>query len=288
MNRAKAYALMCASPAKNPAARLPDEYVGETSIIKLKFARTIASDGAGKLAFALFPDLSGVQYAGAVIAGDAITWNAGTQHPDYVAFNNESVRMRFLAAEAELSYVGAEQTSAGRLSVMRSEAVAGSFEADITAHFDDLESHNLSVHAIKDKQLSVILNAYDRPVFLGNGTPDHSRYFPCITMVGTGLEFSKPVIQLTYTVAIEFVSKPTSLLRHHQRLAPVAPNQAAEVARMLADAPHTGVGAAEEREDRARKRDRPGGKRPRAGQRRKRSKLVTKHRAHAKHPRRRR
>lgn len=265
MSRSKAFALMMASPARNPAARLPDEYVGETSLIKLKYSRTIDADPQGNLAFAIRPQLDEFQYAAASTDnGDkTITWGNPEAHPDYDSFKDESVRMRFLAAEAEFSYIGAEQTSAGRLSLLRSEAsTPATWEVKQDAHFNDLESHVLSVHSIKSQTLSAILTPYDRPSFVGNVSTDHATYFPSLTIVGAGLPAAggtatTPVLQMTVSVCIEFVTKPQSLLRHHQRAAPVAPMQIAETHRILASQQEMGVGVAVKRENTVKPKKRP-------------------------------
>lgn len=250
MSRARAFGLMMASPANNPVARLPDNFVGATSIIKLKYTTTLTGDVSGNLAYAIAPRLDQFQYAGATTdnATKVITWGTATEHPENTAFVAEAARMRFLASEVQLSYIGAEDASAGRLSIIKTEAGEGSWETNQTNHFNDLESHVISVHQIKAAHLSAVLTPYDRPYFDGSQSVNHADYMPALTIVGAGLP-STACLQVTVTTCLEFVAKPTSLLRHHQRQAPVDPDAMMDVQRKLKDVSYVGVQKNAEREE---------------------------------------
>lgn len=106
------------------ALRLPDHFNDPTAATVLKNEYTITSDAAGHALFAEHNGLALARCVWTVTAGAAAATPTTTAHPQATAFYNEARVARMVAIKIQVTYIGAEQTTAGYVSYAPKAAAA--------------------------------------------------------------------------------------------------------------------------------------------------------------------
>jgi hypothetical protein len=219
---ASAYARMVEDPTSH-IARLPDEYAGRTSLLKLKESFDVTTNADGNWGIVL-------NSGGLDVAYRTYNFTAGTTsytstnavaHSDQTATAAAIKYMRFVSGSAEISYTGEDQLSSGTLTLWNGLINgADSVAADLSQLRDNQGAEVVTCSSLKSKKAHVRILPYDRPNFAGvTGAQDG---MPCIFFVILGAPASSTVGSITFTLNYETIPLP-DIIGHSMADSPVNP-----------------------------------------------------------------
>lgn len=185
--------------------RLPDHYNQPTAATVLRGDYTVSSDASGHAVFGESSDLYKITYtvtAGALAAAAGVV--AVSQR---ASFLNSARYARQTGIKVQVTYIGAEQTSAGYLSGMTKAALADldSFSIDAVhtgAHVQGKAADGMSVHQGPQNEANM-----QDPSAAGFSNVT----YPIIIFAASGLPLSTPVFRVRVWRFMEFIPKEGDL-----------------------------------------------------------------------------
>lgn len=210
------------NPSSDVVAQAPDCFYRRSSVFKLTGNTTIVSSLAkGHVLITVFPQLVTqpanfiTQYLDAASQLDvtnlpvianllASSVNGQTLSPYYSY-------VRLVAFEITLTYVGAELTQAGELSIGLDNIQQVIVSTNVKNNIIDGVYH---CKGRSDKSFRLVWIPQDDTDFefrATNATAKNSQYWGCITAAGTGFPVNIPVYDLQYTAVIEGTVLPGNL-----------------------------------------------------------------------------
>lgn len=207
-------------PRTASGVRMPDNYKSGTTAMKLVEEFTVTTNGGGSAMFGVLPGISRSTLSSAVVGVTSAVTETYTQHPDYAGYNGSHFYGRVLFYTVEIIYIGAEQTSAGRMCCVSSVGAAQYQNVDITTMFDDSTCVMPS-----QAGMHCIVRPFQEPRLTDTASTSwgadylHVMYFAMV-----GCPVSTTLLDVRVTKFVESVPLRTSLMRGMVAVEPAVPN----------------------------------------------------------------
>lgn len=181
--------------------RLPDTYNQPTAATVLRSEYTLSSDGAGHCVWQEIYALLNARQVHTITAGNTGASPTLTSHPQLTAFAAEARVARQVAIKIQVTYIGAEQTSAGYLSF--SEKFSGTDTASMSV--DAL--HTGSLMQVKaDEGALVHIDYTQEPRWEDPSAGGFMQNtFPLALFVASGLPTGTPVFRVRVARFMEYL-----------------------------------------------------------------------------------
>jgi hypothetical protein len=217
-----AYERMMENPTAN-IARLPDEYAGRTSLLKLKQSFDITTNADGNWGIVVNPGGLDVAYRTYNFTAGTTNYASSTPvaHADQTATSSAIKQMRFISGSAEISYSGEDQLSSGTLTLWNGLACdSDTVAADLSTLRDNHGAEVVTCSSLKMKKAHVRIVPYDRPTFAGVTAAQSG--MPSVFFVILGAPASTNVGNITFCLNYECIPLP-DIIGHDVRDSPVNP-----------------------------------------------------------------
>lgn len=207
-------------PRLAPSVRVPDNFKSGTTAIKLVEEYTVSSNAGGFALFGQHPGLVRSSITNTFTGNSSSVAESYGNHPDYTAFLAAHSKARVVMYMVEITYIGAEQTSAGRLCCVSVTGIDSYLGVAVDSMFDDAT-------CVMPAQagMSCIVRPYQDPRFehvddLTFGANHlHVMYFGL-----AGAPVSTNLFDVRVTKFLEGVPKRNSLMRGMTAVEPAVPN----------------------------------------------------------------
>jgi hypothetical protein len=218
-------------PRSASGMRLPDNFKSGSTAMKLVEEYVITTSGFGHAFFGVHPGLAQSWITNAVTTTTTGATETITAHPDYTAYNLAHSLARPLMYMVEITYIGAEQTSAGRLCCVNTAGTGQYLSTDISTMFDDAGCV-MAAH----EGMSCIVRPYQDPRFEPTSEVKlGALHLPVMYFALMGAPTSTTVFDVRITKFLEGVPLRTSLMRGMTAIEPAVPNALAIAANVGTD-----------------------------------------------------
>lgn len=218
-------------PRNAAGVRMPDNYKSGTTALKLVEEFTVTTNGGGSMMFGVQPGVNRSIINSAVVGVTSAVSETYVQHPDYTAFTGAHLYARVLFYMVEITYIGAEQTSAGRLCCVNTVGTNHYQSVDITTMFDDA-----GCVMAAQQGMSCIVRPFQEPRLADASTLGWATdYLQVMYFAVTGAPISTTVFDVRVSKFVEGVPLRTSLMRGMVSVEPSVPNALAIAANIGTD-----------------------------------------------------
>lgn len=229
VNRSKAgaFSALVLDPCNAELVGMPDNYVGPTVPFRCKGDFTVASDANGYAVALCSPSVSVGYYNAATVTSGAVSaWGTAVALDKATALASEYSTYRVIGGCVKIGWIGASQTAAGRVVIMRTEqqAAAALLTSPSSWMADPVNSRVYTSEQLETEPVELRLHPFDGPVF--NTTANsilNYLYFPCCVIGVMGAPNSTTVLSVDYTLIIEYVPVLTSLSNNMAKVYPSNP-----------------------------------------------------------------
>lgn len=202
--------------------RLPDADNSPSAATVLRSEYTVTSDGAGHVVFGEYFHTIGAKQAWTVTAGSTGT-NTGTNHPQHAAFAAEARYFRMVGMKIQVTYIGAEQTSAGFLSYVEKSSIT-----DCNTQTVDSLHTGSSIQVAAKEGLIAFVDYTQLPRWeLPSTSNAMEATFPMALFAASGLPFSTAVFRVRVARFLEFIPVEGALSEGELRHEPSNPGSLA-------------------------------------------------------------
>lgn len=198
-------------PCNADLTGLPDSYVGRTVPYRCKGIYTVTTDSSGNGAFFFTPRVTGGMYTSPTFTAGAVSaWGSATQVDKGTVIELELKTYRVIGGCVKVKYIGAEQTTAGRVVMLPTEALAtADMQVAPSVWMADPDSRTYAADEC-DKEMR--LWPFDAPVFqTASNSNQNYLYFPCAVVGITGAPPSTAALSIDVTLIIEYLPTATAL-----------------------------------------------------------------------------
>lgn len=239
-------------PHATAVMRVPDGFKSGTTALKLVQEFTLSTNASGALFFGVGPGLARSLMSNTLTGTTTSATEGYTAHPDAASYYTGHTFARIVSYLVDITYIGAEQTSAGRLCCVNTVWDGNYTSTDINTMFDDA-----TCVMPAQKGMSCIVRPYQEPRFEDcTGTSFGKAALQCMYFALAGGPASTVAIDVRITTFIEGVPQKTSLMRGMAAVEAYVPNAmaiAANIGTDSADTVENTVDAKRDRVSRARK-----------------------------------
>lgn len=213
MPASREYLKCIANPWGDPAG-ISDEFSMPTAAVKVRSIHPVLTSDNGSQCLILQPwDLFGTfsQVCGFTTGTSTISAYGAYNHPDQASLNSYYNMYRSVSMGVKVFYTGAEQTTAGTISIVPIMSVIPSLTSmptDLTAWTNMPDAQTVAAAAMTEP-LCGACHSFDRPQFHPLGVTQQDR-FPSLAVVVTGCQASAAVIRVEVQVNIEVLPKLTT------------------------------------------------------------------------------
>lgn len=221
---------VCKDPWGAPAHGVTDEFSSPTAALKLKSATSLTTNSSGNAAIGIQgTSLHSSHFNVATVTVDAITnWTATVAaHPDYTSLAATYIKYRPVSMGVKVYYTGAEQTTAGLISISAIEGSSLSFVPTTVSEMADLPNTTTIASAAMTKPLCGACHMFDRAKFMQWNSSEWVDFFPYFIVAVSGAQASSACVRIEVTINLELLPILTAFAAHHASA--VVPSSASDM-----------------------------------------------------------